>query len=58
MIYKGTRRHLIFFLYIKEFLFVNVKDFIFYNYICEMYILADKNEIVENKDLYRNKDDF
>ena len=27
-------------------------------YICEMYILADINKIVENQDLYRNKDDF
>ena len=25
----------------KKFLFFNVKDFIFYKYICEMYILAD-----------------
>ena len=30
----------------------------FYKYKCEFYILADINEIVDNKDLYRNKDDF
>ena len=27
-------------------------------FICEMYILADINEIVENKDLYKNEDDL
>ena len=31
----------------------NVKDFIFNKYICEMYILAGINEIVENKDSNR-----
>ena len=40
------------------FSFFNVKDFTFYKYICEIYILADINELVENQDLCRNKEDF
>ena len=37
---------------------INLKDFIFYKYICKMYILADIKRICENQDLYRNKDEF
>ena len=36
----------------------NSKDFTFYKYICQIYILADINETVENQDLYSNKDDL
>ena len=35
-----------------------VKDCIPYKHICEMYILAKFMEIVENQDLYRNKNDL
>ena len=30
----------------------------FYKYKCGLYILADINEIVDNKDFHRNKDDL
>ena len=44
----------------KNLLFFNLKDFIFYKYICKMYKLYNNLQlkIVENQDLYRNKDDF
>ena len=36
-----------------------MKDFIFYKYICKIYILADiGKEIIENQDLCKMKDDF
>ena len=39
-------------------IFFNVKDFLFYKYICEMRILSDIKKKVESHDLYRNKFDF
>ena len=42
----------------KKILLFSLKDYIFNKYICEIYILADIKWIVENQDLYRNKDDF
>ena len=39
----------------KKLYFCNVKDFIFNKYICEMFILADTNKIVENQDLYSQR---
>ena len=43
----------------KKFLFFNSKDVIFYKYICKMYKFYNdlQLKIVENQDLYRNKDD-
>ena len=42
----------------KIIFFFDFKDFIFTKYICKIYILAGKNKIVVNQDLYRNKNDF
>ena len=44
----------------KKFLFFKLKDFIFHKYIDKMYKLYNNIQIkiVENQDLYRNKDDF
>ena len=36
----------------------NVKDFITYKYICEMYILTDLKGLEKNQDFYKNIDDF
>ena len=44
--------------YEKIFKFFDLSDFILLKYICKIYILADIKEIVENQDLYKNKDDF
>ena len=37
---------------------IYLKDFKFYKYICEMYILADIKKNCRHQDLYRNKGDF
>ena len=57
-IYIGTKTTIDFFLIKKTSSFFNVKDVISYKFFFDMYILADLNEIVENKDLYSKKDDF
>ena len=44
----------------QKILIFYLKDFIFNKYICKMYKLNNdlQLKIEENKDLYRNKDDF
>ena len=42
----------------KVFNFLILKDFIFYKDICKMYIFGRYKKIVENQDIYKNKDDF
>ena len=37
---------------------IELKDFIFYKYICKIYIFAEMKKNGENKDLYWNRDDF
>ena len=40
-------------------MFLNLKDFLLYKYICIKCIFRQIwKEIVENEDLYKNKDDF
>ena len=59
-IYIGIKTTFEIFFLNKKFLFFNLKDFIFDKYICKMYKLYNdlQLKIVENQDLYRNKDDF